>query len=132
MKAFQNAVFAGRLVERRVDVRDDERLDRRRELLQLAELRLDRLRERELEVVQECERVLAHHDDELRLDDVQLARQPAARLVVGGAVGELDAVRPVDGHRVDAQPLERLEHRLPGAPEERDALLRLGRAAACA
>ena len=90
---------------------------------------LDRLRERELEVVQERERVLAHHDDQLRLDDVQLARQPAARLVVGGAAGELDAVRAVDGHRVDAQPLERLEDRLPRAPVERDALLCLGRRA---
>src|SRR5205085_9313216 len=38
---------------------------------------------------------------------------------------ELDAVRAVDGHRVDAQPLQRLEDRLPGAAEERDALLGL-------
>ena len=29
--------------------------------------------------VQELERVLAHHDDELRLDDPQLAAQPVAR-----------------------------------------------------
>ena len=48
-------------------------------------------------------------------------------LFVRGALGELDAVRPVDGHRVDAQPLERLEHGLAGAPEERDAFLRLRR-----
>ena len=42
---------------------------------QLAEPLLDRRREREGERVHELERVVAHHDDELRLDDVQLPRQ---------------------------------------------------------
>ena len=60
------------------------------------------------------------------LDDVQLAPQPRAALVLR-PVDELEAVRPVDRHRVDAEPLQRLEHRLPGAAEEGDALLQLGR-----
>ena len=42
-------------------------------------------------------------------------------------VRELEAVRPVDRERVDVQPLERLEERLAGAPEEGDALLDLSR-----
>ena len=63
------------------------------------------------------------HDDELRLDDVQLAGQPALRLLVGRALRELDAVRPVDRHRVDAQPLERLQDRLPRPAVEGDPLL---------
>ena len=41
--------------------------------------------------------------------------------------GELEAVRPVDGERVDVQPLQRLDDRLPGAAVEGDALLRLRR-----
>ena len=49
-----------------------------------------------------------------------------ARSSVVGA-GELEAVRAVDGQRVDAQPLQRLEDRLAGAAEERDALLDLRR-----
>ena len=40
---------------------------------------------------------------------------------------ELEAVRAVDGHRVDAQPLQRLQQRLAGAPVERDALVHLRR-----
>src|SRR5581483_10587488 len=44
------------IVERRVDVGHDERLDRRCEPLQLAECRLDRATERELEAVDELER----------------------------------------------------------------------------
>ena len=70
--------------------------------------------------------VLAHHDDELRLDDVQLARQQRPRLLLVLA-GELEAVRAVDRHRVDVQPLERLEDRLARAAVERDALLHLRR-----
>ena len=76
--------------------------------------------------VEELARRLAHHDDELRLDDVQLAREEGARLVLV-AVGELEAVRPVDGERVDAQPLQRLEERVAGASVERDSLLQLRR-----
>ena len=55
--------------------------------------RLERPRERELEPVQELERVLAHHDDELRLDDAQLAPQPLAASAQVAA-GELDAFVP--------------------------------------
>ena len=127
LNAFQNAVFAGASSSEASMSGTDERLDRRREPLQLAELGLDRLPERELEVVQERERVLAHDDDELRLDDVQLPGQPPACLLVVGAFRELDAVRPVDRHRVDVQPLERLQHRLARPAEERDALLHLRR-----
>ena len=71
-----------------------ERLDRRREALQLAELRLERVGKRELELVQEGERILAHHDDELRLDDVQLALQPRPRLLGVLAVANLSAFVP--------------------------------------
>ena len=73
------------LVERRVDVGADERVDRRREGLELARLRLHLLAEREVEPVEEAERVLAHADDELRLDDVQLAGEPLARRSSGSA-----------------------------------------------
>ena len=66
----------------------------------------------------------AHHDHELRLHDVDLARQPGGR--VGGILGpELEAVRAVDRERIDLQPLERLQNRLARAPEERHALLDL-------
>jgi hypothetical protein len=44
---------------------------------------------------------LTHDDDELGLHDVELALEPAARLLLV-TVGELEAVRPVDGRRVDA------------------------------
>ena len=41
------------------------------------------------------------------------------------AARELDGVRPVDLHRVDVQPLQRLDQRVPGAAVEGDALLQL-------
>ena len=47
-----------------------------------------------------------------------------ARLVLVLA-DELDAVRAVDGERVDPEPLERLQDRLAGAAEEGDALMDL-------
>ena len=79
-----------------------------------------------LQIVDERGRPLAHDDDELRLDDVQLARQP--RRGVGGILrSELEAVRAVYGHRVDVQALQGLQHGLTGAAEERDALLDLRR-----
>src|SRR5439155_2684546 len=87
------------LVERGVDVGDYERLDRGGEPLQLAEAPGQPSRERELEAVHERERVLAHHDDELRLDDVQLAHEERARVLLALA-RELDAVRPVDRKRI--------------------------------
>ena len=82
--------------------------------------------EREAKLVHELDRALAHDDHELRLDDVDLACQPR------GCVSrilrpELEAVRPVDGERVDVQALERLQHRLSRAAEERHALLDLRR-----
>ena len=60
------------------------------------------------------------------MDDVQLPRQPRLRIV--GVLGaELEAVRPIDGERVDVEPLQRLQQRLPRAAEEGDALLDLRR-----
>ena len=57
---------------------------------------------------------------------MQFARQEGARLVLV-AVRELDAVRSVHGHRVDVEPLEGFEDRLPRPPVERDSLLHLRR-----
>ena len=57
---------------------------------------------------------------------MQLAGEERPGLVLVAA-GELEAVRPVDRERVDAEPLQRLEDRLAGAPVERHALLHLGR-----
>ena len=83
-----------------------ERVDRRRELLDHAGRRAATgLRERDVEVVEHGERVLAHHDDDLRLDDRELlddardARRVGQRRVADRA---LHAQRPVDGERVDA------------------------------
>ena len=57
---------------------------------------------------------------------MQLAREPRCRLLVLlGA--ELEAVRPVDRERIDAEALQRLEQGVAGATEERDALRDLGR-----
>src|SRR5918999_5137777 len=101
-----------------------ERLQRRRPLLEFARRRLELGGERELEPVQEPKRVLAHDDYELGLDDVDLARKPRGSLLLIAAV-ELEAVGAVDRHRVDVQPLERLQDRLTRAAEERHALLQL-------
>src|SRR5205807_5935710 len=84
--------LGGSLVEGRVDVRDDERLHGRREALELARLVLHRIREREVERVEESDRALAHRHDQLRLNDVQFAGQERPRLVLV-AVRELEAVR---------------------------------------
>src|SRR5205823_10896565 len=82
------------LVERSVDVGNDQRLDRRGEALEPADLRLQGIGEWELDLVQESQRVVAHDDDELRLHDVELAREERPGFLVGFS-GELDAVRPV-------------------------------------
>ena len=79
----------------------------------------------EPERVDERERVGPHDDEQLRLDDVELAREPRPGLVLV-LHRELEAVRPVHRHRVDAKALERLEDRLAGAAVERHALLQLG------
>ena len=90
--------------------------------------RSDRLGERQLELVERVERVLAHHDDDARLDDRDLlghardARRVGERAVADGA---LHAERPVDGERVDVQAPERLAQRGAGAAVEGDALLDL-------
>ena len=78
-----------------------------------------------LERVRELDRRLAHQHEELRLDDVQLLRQPRPGLLRILA-GELEAVRPVHGHRVDPQALQRLQQRLARPSVERNALLHLG------
>jgi hypothetical protein len=67
---------------------------------------------------------LPHDHDELRLNNVDLARQPLSSLLLVGP-GELEAVCPVDRHRVDLEALQRLQHRLTGAPEEGDAFMLL-------
>ncbi len=82
--------------------------------------------EREAKLVQELDRALAHDDDELGLDDVDLACQPRRR-VRGILRPELEAVRPVDGERIDVQALQRLQDRLPRTAEERDTFLDLRR-----
>src|SRR5215210_4062187 len=101
------------LVERRVDIGHDQRLHGRREPLQLARLVLQRIREGKLDRVQELDRALSHRHDELRLDDVELARQERARLLFV-SFRELDAVRAVYRHRIDVETLQRLQNRLAG------------------
>src|SRR5439155_504736 len=114
------------LVERLVDVRRDEPLDRGRELLELALDQRELAREREADRVEEGDRGHAHRDHELRLNDVQLAEEERPRLLLVTA-GELEAVRPVDRHRIDVQALQRLEERVAGAAVEGDSLLQLRR-----
>ena len=82
--------------------------------------------ERECQLVEEADRLRSHHDDQLRLHDMDLPRQPRCRLlVVLGA--ELEAVRAVDRERIDGEPLQRLQERVARAAEERDAFGDLGR-----
>jgi hypothetical protein len=69
---------------------------------------------------------LPHDDDELGLDDVDLACEPLPRLLLVRA-RELEAVRPVDRHRVDLEAAAATSARLPGAAEEGDALVLLRR-----
>src|SRR5204863_8577528 len=114
------------LVERLVDVGRDEPLDRRRELLELALDQRELACEREAGRVEEGDRGLAHRDDELGLNDVQLAQEEGPRLLLVAA-GELEAVRPVDRHRIDVQALQRLEERVAGAAVEGYPLLQLRR-----
>ncbi len=83
--------------------------------------------QRERDGVQEGECLLAHHDDELRLHDVQFAHEKRPRLFLV-AVGELQAVRAVHRQRIDAQPLQRLEEGIARTSIERHALLELRRA----
>ena len=82
--------------------------------------------EREVQRVEEPCGLVAHHHQELRLHDVELAREPRCRLA-GVLRSELEAVGAVDRERVDLEALQRLEDRVAGAAEERDALGDLGR-----
>src|SRR5437763_8664637 len=70
------ACLGGLLVERCVDVGNEQRLGRGREALEFSDLRPQRIREREPELVEELQGLVAHDDDQLRLDDVQLALEP--------------------------------------------------------
>ena len=125
LKAFQKRVFAACSSSARVDVGHDERLDRRREALELAERR----RRAACESGNASSLTNASASSPItttqpRLHDAQLAPQPrAARLEVGA--GELDAVRAEDLARVDVQPLAATRlSAWPGAAVEGDALLR--------
>src|SRR4029079_881345 len=82
--------------------------------------------EREAGRGEEGDGALAHRDHELGLDNVQLAQEEGLRLLLVAA-GELDAVRPVDRHRIDVQALQRLEECVAGAAVEGDSLLQLRR-----
>ena len=114
LKAFPERRLRRLLVEGRVDVGGGERGDRRREALHRAS-GAERVGERELELVfQERERRLAHQRRSAS------GRRCASSWIRNGRLvdvlaDELEAVRAVDRHQVDVQPLQRLEHRLSGA-----------------
>src|SRR5215207_1231016 len=115
-------------VERVVDVGDVERGDRRGQLLQLAERRLERAAHRNVELVERLERPLPHDDHAARLHDRELLDHPLDALAGGeGRVRHraLHAQRPVDRQRVDTEPLEALHQRVAGAPVEGHPLLDL-------
>ena len=57
---------------------------------------------------------------------MKLPDQPSTS-VLGVLGAELEAIRAVDGERIDVEPLQGLEQRLSGTPEERHPLLDLGR-----
>src|SRR6266566_5435563 len=116
----------GGFVEGLVDVGDYQYLDRCSETLQLARFVLHRIGKREVDRVEELDDALSHRHDQLRLHDVQFAGEEGTRLILL-TVRELEAIRPVDGHRIDMEALERLQARLAGAAVEGDALLDLGR-----
>ena len=78
LKAFQKAVFAGASSSAASMSGTTSASIVAREALQALDARVERIGEREVELVDEAERLLAHHDDELRLDDVQLARAATA------------------------------------------------------
>ncbi len=117
------------LVERAVDVGDVQQRDLRRERLDLADARGDGAGQREVEVLEREERVVAHRHDDLRGDDRDLLGDPReARRVGERGVGDraLHEQRAVDRERVDLEAPQRLHQRAAGAPVEGDALLDLG------
>ena len=116
------------LVERLVDVGGDERLDRRREALDRRRARSRRARSASGNSSSSTNATAALAHRRRRASAARCgARASATRGVLRILGAELEAVRAVDRERIDAQPLERLEHGLPGAAEERDALLDLRR-----
>src|SRR5439155_5868535 len=70
----------GGFVERRVDVGDNQYLDRCSEPLELARLVLHGIGQREVDRVEEVDDALSHRNDQLRLHDVQLATEEGPRL----------------------------------------------------
>src|SRR6478736_165999 len=120
--------LGGGVVQRAVDVGYGQQVDRGGERPHLAEAELDRRRKRELERSQERDGVLTHRHDDAGLGDVQLVGEPCPRLgeVVRPRVDvDLQAYAAVQLQRVDAQPLDALQHRLAGPAEEGHALLHL-------
>ena len=76
--------------------------------------RRDLLGQRQRELVERLERLRAHHDHDPRLHDRDLLDEPRDALRRGERRVRhraLDAQRPVDGERVDLEPLERLHQR---------------------
>ena len=121
------------LVERLVDVRHVQRVDRRRQLLELAgRRRRPRRASGSVEVVER--RRARPRPSRRRSCGCTIASSSTSARDARGLrqrrVGDraLHAQRPVDGQRVDVQPLERLHQRGAGAAVERDALLDLRRA----
>jgi hypothetical protein len=116
------------LVERVVDVGHVQRVHQRGEALHLAEPRLERFREWNLQLVQDAQRLHAHHHDHPGRHDRDLLDHPrhAGRVRQRGVRQRaLHAQRPVHRQRIDRQALERLHQRAAGAAVEGDALLDL-------
>src|SRR4029078_9650163 len=101
----------GGVVQRAVDVRYGQQVDRGGERPHLAAAELDRRRQRELQRSQEGDGVLAHRADNAGLGDVRLGGEPGPRLgevVRLGVDVDLQADAAIQLQRVDAQPLDAL------------------------
>src|SRR6476646_19879 len=122
------ALLGALFVQRLVDVRDVEGVDGGGEGLDLALTALDRAGEGDAEPVEDAQRRLAHHHDDLRLHDRQLLDQ-ARHALAGGEVGlrdrAFDAEGAVDDERVDPEAFEAFHQRVAGAAVEGDPLLDL-------
>ena len=88
-------------------------------------VRVDRARQREAELVHEPD---GRSPISTRASAARYEApcQPCPS-VLGVLGAELEAIRAVDGERIDVEPLQGLEQRLAGTPEERHPLLDLGR-----
>src|SRR5450756_873783 len=118
------------LVEGGVDVEGHEHLGARRELHDLAGLVGKLAGEGDLGAVERLHGLFAHGDDELGVHDGELAAQMLEALGLGLAAAHLpalDDVGPVELERIDLEPLAALHERRARAPEERHALVQLGR-----